>query len=224
MIYIFLVMILVTVAIIVILLQTKSTTITTQNPQTATTSLAQKTNSEKKYVESLNVLAKITDTQRPSPHKPRLSLTLNNLLVDDSNRIINSQWKEYIAKLSQAFDLHIILKGTKDENSQSQQNALLDQFKGLVQSHKVILCHTEEGMIAIIRQIKPRFHFENNEFVVERLSQHLNHILGTNQLKENILENSKNNTKLANILNHNIDFFDNFDQMCSHVLNLTKFN
>jgi len=61
------------------------------------------------------------------------------------------------------------LKGTKDENSQSQQNALLDQFKGLVQPHKVILCHTEEGMIAIIRQIKPRFHFESTVLNLEFL-------------------------------------------------------
>jgi len=112
--------------------------------------------------------------------------------------------------------------GSVEEDSKNK--SVLENFKSIVPSHKALLCHTKEGLVAIIRQIKPRFHFENNDFVIERLSQHLNQILGLKDLQKEIIENSKSNSKWKAFLEHNIEFYDSFDEMCEHVKQTMKFN
>lgn len=51
----------------------------------------------------------------------------------------------------------------------------------------------------------------DNGFVVERLSQHLNHILALKELHNEINENAEKNIKWAGILKHNIEFYDSFE-------------
>jgi len=78
MLFLFLVIIvLVTVIIGVVLLQTKTTT----NKSTLTNLHPHKASTERKYVDSVKVLAELSE-QRTSPvNKPRLSITLNNSII-----------------------------------------------------------------------------------------------------------------------------------------------
>lgn len=46
---------------------------------------------------------------------------------------------------------------------------------------------------------------------MERLAQHLSNVLGLRDLEKEINENSKENVKWANILNHNVEFYDSFE-------------
>lgn len=82
-------------------------------------------------------------------------------------------------------------------------------------------CTTEEGLIGMIRQLKPRFHIESipfrlynlidNIFVIERLAPHLNQIISMTSTQTELRELSVSDVRRINILNHNIDFFNSIE-------------
>jgi len=212
-------MIIVSLTIVIILLQAKTTTSNTSKSQNGQ---SQNTHLERRYVESAKVLSELSEQVSLKQSKPKLSITLNNLLINNDKKFIKASFKEKISKLSETFDIFILLLGAKDEETLNR--SILETFRDFVSPHKLLLCNTKEGLIAMIRQLKPRFHFENNDFIIERLSQHLNQILSLRELQNEILENSKINSKWNTLLEHNIEFYDSFEEMCVRATQLMKFN
>merc|ERR1712146_273300 len=84
---------------------------------------------------------------------------------------LNGNWRKIINVLREVGNVFIISKGTDDELNKSNITSLLDSIG--FPKHRLLVCDTEKGKIAIVRQLVPRIHIDSDRNFISTVSPHI---------------------------------------------------
>ncbi|ORX91408.1 hypothetical protein K493DRAFT_317280 [Basidiobolus meristosporus CBS 931.73] len=103
-------------------------------------------------------------------HKPRLTLSGNELLFDRELHILPESWK-YLDKLRHQFDVYLILTVQDQEQADSIKNELQHaNFFSLLDIQKLLFSQTTEGRGHMVRHIEPYIHIDSDIAIVEKVA------------------------------------------------------
>ncbi|CDJ60883.1 hypothetical protein, conserved [Eimeria maxima] len=107
-----------------------------------------------------------------SRKKKSLSLNLRGSLFDPADLSIISKQLEAFLSLCATCNVYTILKVDSDEEEQRILKALEDcgAFDAGLMRHRVMFCSSQSGAVAMIRQLQPHAHVENDTWIAEQLS------------------------------------------------------
>ena len=159
--------------------------------------------------------------------KQKMTININGLLFNEDNEVFNIDYiYNILDKLSDTYNIFLIIKIKNLENQEKIMNEILNKLKliyenNLVYKHRILFCSTLEGLEAIIRSIDPIIHIEYNDIIVINLIRYINEFwfIKKDKLKSKqfILEEIKkdhNNNKLnCNKLIEKVLFFDDFNML-----------
>ena len=113
------------------------------------------TSSSAVTIDSSVILSSISDDGNGRNFSNSSSSDSSNSSSSSSGYQLNGNWRKIINVLREVGNVFIISKGTDDELNKSNITSLLDSIG--FPKHRLLVCDTEKGKIAIVRQLVPRF-------------------------------------------------------------------
>jgi len=174
---------------------------------------------ETRYVESIKLLENLSQNANRRSYKGRVSITLNELILDENLKINYpiAKFKNEIAEIAAKNEVFFFIMANT-WNLPADIEAVSNTFKEIIPPHRVLICYTREGLIGMIRQLNPRAHFECNPLVVESLIPHLKMILMKKEVKVRLKNDTLSVPRRPGILSQNFSFLDTFEEMAKFVV------
>ncbi|KAL8273236.1 hypothetical protein Esti_002852 [Eimeria stiedai] len=121
---------------------------------------------------SLFAPARVSQALRIKRKFPVVSLNLKGTLVDSKDLTLRRSEAETFLHLCGLCSLYTITQ-VADDNEEAELLSVLDEcgaFDAGLQRHRVMFCDSLPGAVAMVRQLQPLIHIEDDSWVAEQLN------------------------------------------------------